>query len=120
MKTRNFITLALAAAAAVGLYQITRPSEDLVIGRSGKKWRVVLLGKMGDNRAYEIFAPAGSWGPHPELSVLRYSQTGADMNSRKVQAVGSGVPAAMMAGAALDFGLDFAGSKVLPLGTSGI
>ena len=81
---------------------------DIVTGKSGHSWRVVMIGVTGAVKTFEVFSPAGSFGPHGELSVLRYQQTGSDMNSRKVTAVGAGVPEAMRAAAIADFGLKVA------------
>lgn len=119
MKGKVPLTLVLAAAGAAGVYLLMKPKQDVVTGRSGKSWRVVLLGNTGGVKTYEIFTPAGAFGPHGELSVLRYSQMGADMNSRKVVGVGAGVPAEIMTVAASDFGVPFDASKVLAPGTSG-
>lgn len=119
MKSKTALSLMLAAAGAGGVYLLLKSKQELVTGRSGKSWRIVLLGNVGGTKTYEIFAPAGSFGPHGELSVLRYSQNGADMNSRKIVGVGAGVPAEIMTVAASDFGVPFDASKVLAPGTSG-
>lgn len=116
--TRSLVSLALAGLTGWGLWQIMKPQENLVAGKSGKSWRVVLLGKTGDVKTYELFSPAGSFGPHGELSVLRYSQTGSDMGSRKIVGVGQGVPTEMMTAASSDFGLPFNAGGVLAPGTS--
>jgi hypothetical protein len=118
MKSRSILTLALAGLGAFGVYHLLKPEENLVTGKSGHHWRVVLLGNTGGTKSYELFAPAGEWGPAPELSVLRYSQTGSDMGSRKILGVGAGVPEAMKAAAASDFGLSYGVSTLTP-GTSG-
>lgn len=109
----------LAAAGAGAVYLLLKPKQELVTGRSGKSWRVVLLGNTGGVKTYEIFAPAGSFGPHGEMSVLRYSQNGSDMNSRKIAGVGAGVPPEIMTVAASDFGVPFNPSNILAPGTSG-
>jgi hypothetical protein len=117
--SKTLVTLFLAGLGGYAVYQIMKPEENLVTGRSGHKWRVVLRGAAtGGAKEWEVFAPAGSWGPHAELSVVRYSQLGSDMASRKITGVGQGVPAEMLAGAQSDFGLVQSGG-VLPLGTSG-
>lgn len=94
--------LGLGGAAAFLLHGKT---GLLTTGQSGKAWRVVLLSNVAGVKTYEVFSPAGSFGPHGELSVVRYQQTGSDMGSRKVVGVGAGVPEAMRAAAASDFGL---------------
>jgi hypothetical protein len=115
--SKSLVSLFFVGLAGWSIYKLASPSEHLVTGKSGKSWRVVLRGKTGDVKEYEVFAPANSWGPHAELSVLRYSQTGSDMGSRKIVGVGAGVPEAMKAGAASDFGLPTTGGA-LPLGSS--
>lgn len=115
---KTWTVAALGLFAGLGLWHIMKPSVNLVTGKSGKPWRVVLLGKTGDVKTYELFSPAGSFGPHAELSVLRYSQTGSDMASRKVVGVGQGVPAEMTSVAASDFGLYLGTGGTLPLGSS--
>lgn len=115
--TKSFITLALAGLTGYGLWMLMKPKVEFVTGKSGKPWRVVLLGTTGDTREYEVFAPAGSWGPHAELSVIRYSQTGSNMASRKLIAVGAPVPAEITAGATSDF-VTPAPTGVMAMGTS--
>ena len=119
MKSKTALSLVLAAAGAGAVYLLLKPKQELVTGRSGKSWRVVLLGNTGGVKTYEIFAPAGSFGPHGEMSVLRYSQNGSDMNSRKVVGIGAGVPPEIMTVAASDFGVPFNPSNILAPGTSG-
>jgi len=99
--------LLVAALGALGLGAATflKKPGDTVTGKSGKSWRVVMIGTAGSTHTYEVFTPAGTFGPHEELSVLRYSQNGSDMASRKIVGVGAGVPDAIKAAAAADFGL---------------
>lgn len=99
--------LLVAALGAVGLGAVTllKKPGDLVTAKSGKSWRVVMLSSADGVKTYEVWTPAGSFGPHEELSVLRYSQTGSDMGSRRVVGVGAGVPDAIKQTAAADFGL---------------
>jgi len=101
--------LALLAAVGVGVAVALHQKKpgDVVTGKSGKAWRVVLLGNQSGVKTYEVFAPEGSFGPHGELSVLRYSQSGSDQASRQITGVGSGVPVAIVQTAASDFSLPF-------------
>jgi hypothetical protein len=116
--TKTLVTLGLAGLGAFAIFKLVSTPDELTLGKSGHKWRVVLHGKSpGGITEWEVFAPAGSWGPHGELSVLRYVQTGSDMSSRKLTGTGAGVPPEITAGAKEDFGLSTGG--VLPLGTSG-
>jgi hypothetical protein len=102
------LLLGIVALGGVGLaLTLSKKSGDVVTGKSGKSWRVVLIATTGNVKTYEIFAPEGSFGPHAELSVLRYSQTGSDMGSRQIVGVGEGAPEAMVSAAASDFGIPF-------------
>lgn len=106
--------LFVAALGALGFGALTAfgksKAGDVVTGKSGKAWRVVLIGTTpvtGSDtvHTYELFAPIGSWGNPGELSVLRYSQAGSNPSTRKVVAVASGLPSQMTQTAATDFGL---------------
>lgn len=97
----------LGAAALGAAVLIGKKPGDLVMGKSGKAWRVVLLGQVGGVKSYELIAPEASFGPHAEMSVLRYTQSGSDTASRKITGVGAGAPASVVQTAASDFGLPF-------------
>lgn len=101
--------LLLLAAVGVGAAIALKSKKpgDSVMGKSGKTWRVVMLGNASNVKTYEVFTPEGSFGPHGELSVLRYQQTGSDQASRKITGVGTGVPVAIVEAAASDFALPF-------------
>lgn len=101
--------LGVVAAAATAFGKSAAP---LVTGKSGKSWRVALLSTSGNDKTWEVFAPASSFGPHAELSALRYTQTGSDISSRKVAAVPSGVPAVIITTAASDFGVPLDASLI--------
>lgn len=94
--------LGLVAAGAAAM-SLLRVKGDIVTAKSGKSWRVVLLSNRDGVKTYELFAPEGSFGPHGELSVLRYSQTGSDTGTRKLVGIGSGVPPVMVTTAGADF-----------------
>jgi hypothetical protein len=98
--------LIVAALGAIGVaaYAFSKKDSGLVRAKSGKDWKVTLLSTAGNVKTWEVWAPAGSFGPHGELSVIRYSQTGSDINSRKVVGTGAGVPADMITTAKSDFG----------------
>ena len=106
--------LLLLAAVGVGAAIALKGKKpgDLVTGKSGKLWRVVKLPDSAGVKNYEVFAPASSFGPHGELSVLRYSQTGSNQSSRAITGVGAGVPEAIVKTAASDFGLPFDPSRM--------
>jgi hypothetical protein len=75
-----------------------------VTGASGKPWKVALI-RANEPKTYDVFAPAGSWGPHTEMFVVRYTQQGADQTSRKIVATGTNPTPEMIATAKADFGL---------------
>lgn len=112
---KGFLLLlgALGVGAAVAMI---KKDGDVVTGKSGKTWRVVFLGNASNVKSYEVFAPASSFGPHGEMSVLRYTQTGADQGSRKITGVGAGVPALIVKTAASDFSLPF-DAALMPAGS---
>lgn len=110
-KNPLFPLAALGVVAFGAMALSSRPAAakpaagSAVKGKSGKTWRVVLLSTSGATKTYEVFSPAGSFGPHGELSVVRYAQTGADTTARKIVGRGRDVPDAMFTTAAADFGL---------------
>ena len=110
MKTSALLLLAAVGVGAATL--LGKKPGDLVTGKSGKLWRVVMLGNASGVKSYEVFAPASSFGPHGELSVLRYSQAGSNQSSRQITGVGAGVPEAIVKTAASDFGLPFDPSRM--------
>lgn len=98
------VPLLLMAAGAAALF-VLKPKPELVTAKSGKSWRVALLSNAGGVKTYEVFAPQGSFGPHAELSVIRYQQTGADVGTRLLVGTGQGAPAEMVQTALADFGV---------------
>lgn len=104
-KSKGLLLVLGLGALGIGAATVLKKPGDVVTGKSGKAWRVVMIGTSGTTHTYEVWTPAGTFGPHEELSVLRYSQNGSDMASRKVVGTGAGVPAAILQAAAADFGL---------------
>lgn len=101
--------LALAALGTAGWYFWFRePSvalNDFVdsVGPVSKKhWKVraVATGPLGTTS--EVWAPAGSWGPHTDLLVTTYTQVG---NVRQRGFSGPDATDAMVRAAVDDFGL---------------
>lgn len=105
-KTGVLLLLAAVGVGAAAAFASRKPGDE-VTGKSGKTWRVVHLGNQAGTNSYEVFTPEGSFGPHGELSVLRYTQTGSNQASRAITGVGAGVPVAIVQAAATDFGLPF-------------
>ncbi len=100
--------MVVAALGVLGFGALARAKNPgtVVTGKSGKVWRMTHLGVTGTTHTYEVFAPKGSFGPHPELSVLRFSRV-SDQSIGKIIGVGSGVPLAVVQTAAADFSLPF-------------
>lgn len=119
-KKNPLIWLAGLGVLSFGALALAKSAGDVVTGKSGKRWRVVftgfervVTGMTSDYKGYEVFTPAGSFGPHAELSVLKYVQKGSDQSTRKISGVGQGVPEAIVKAAAADFGLPF-DSSLMP------
>lgn len=109
-KTTGFQKLALTgfAISAVALIvnaHLLSKNRTIVRGKSGKSWVVTMLKNVGGLKTYEIASPAGTFGPHGDLSVLVYSQKDADVSSRAVVAIGQGVPVAIIKTAGTDFSI---------------
>lgn len=117
MKKNTLMMLGLAGAGVAAFTLLAGKKGDKVVGRSGKPWRVVLLSNVEGTKTYEVFTPEKTWGPHPELSVVRYQQTGSDTSRRPIVGTGAGVPAEIVNAAVSDFGLSTTGG-ILGLGTS--
>ncbi len=64
---------------------------------NGHTWKLVPVATGG----VDVFAPAGSWGPHGELRVLRFTQTSSSA-PRVLAGVASGVPPAVLQAAMKD------------------
>jgi hypothetical protein len=104
------VPLALGAAA---LYFLNRssapPTFSAITASSGRKWLTRTLGVTGTGPSrtttVEVWAPAGSFGPHHQLLVATYRQTGADTNSRVAISTGPDAVASMIAAAGQDFGI---------------
>lgn len=102
---KGLFLVATLAALGIGAVAMKKKPGDLVTGSSGKTWRVVMLSNVNGLKTYEVFTPEATFGPHPELSVLRYSQQDANVASRKVTGAASDVPPQITQTAAADFGL---------------
>lgn len=98
------LLIGLGAVVAIAAAQLKKPG-DLVSAKSGKTWRVVMLSNVGGVKTYELWSPAGSFGPHDDMLVLTYQQTGSDTASRKKVSLGPGALEAMVNTAASDFGV---------------
>lgn len=74
------------------------PSQTVSV--NGHTWKLV---KRTDGDI-DVFAPAGSWGPHGELLVCRFRQ-GAAAADRTLTGAGQGVPEAVLKAAMTDLGI---------------
>ena len=105
------ITVILAAGAV--WYYLSRQKsyafQPVTGGVTKKPWltRVVNISGSGDNKKtmVELWAPAGSWGPHGNVLVVTYEQTGDNKGSRKSLGVGPEAVPAMVTAAGQDFGI---------------
>ncbi len=82
------------------------PSQTVSI--NGHIWKLVPVpssdGFVGASTV-DVFAPAGSWGPHGELRVLRFTQTVSPGAPRVLAGVASGVPPAVLQAAIKDLAI---------------
>ncbi len=112
------ITLILAAGAA--WYFLSRQKsyafQPVTGGVTHKPWltRVVGITGSGDNKKtmVELWAPAGSWGPHGNVLVVTYEQTADNKGSRRSLGVGPEAVPAMVTAAGQDFGIQTAPATV--------
>lgn len=101
------------ALGAVALYALSRknqaPQFSSVQGKSGKKWLTRTLGVAGTGPSrtttVEVWAPAGSYGPHLDTLVATYNQTGSDTSSRVALSTGPNAVPQMITDAGQDFGI---------------
>jgi peptidoglycan hydrolase-like protein with peptidoglycan-binding domain len=91
--------------AAVDPSETAEHPPSTVTGKSGHHWLVVLVTAEQEPKLFDVIAPAGEWGPHEDLRVVRYSQAGSDTNSRTMVAAADGVPSEILAAAVSDFGI---------------
>ena len=84
-------------------------SSGTTVSKNGHTWKLVPVGSETD-----VFAPAGSWGPHGELRVLRFV-----IKSKMLSGAAAGVPQAVMDAAIKDLGVKMpAGPVVAPAASS--
>lgn len=77
-------------------------SNAPVTAPAGGPWKVVLVSSDGSGDTYDIYAKAGSFGPHQEVAVIRFKV----VDGRRVLLTEQpGLPEQMKAAARDDFGL---------------
>jgi hypothetical protein len=74
---------------------------------TGRSWavRTTKVDGSGETKktTVEVWAPAGSWGPHTDLLVTTYQQTGSNMNSRVSLGTGPNALPEMVTAVGQDF-----------------
>lgn len=90
----------LPAAPAPTLPAAPAPSgaPSQTVSANGHAWKLV---QVPGKTEVDVFAPAGSWGPHGELRVLRYDQP-SSASPRVLVGVAEGVPKAVLDAAMKD------------------
>jgi len=105
------VPIALGAGA---LWLLSRsgskaPAFSPVQAKSGRKWLTRTLGVSGSGptrtTTVEVWAPAGAYGPHLDMLVATYKQTGSDTNSRVAISTGPSALPQQITDAGLDFGI---------------
>lgn len=104
------VPLALGAGAFWLLSRSNKaPQFTVVQAKSGRKWLTRTLGVTGTGPArtttVEVWAPAGAYGPHLDMLVATYKQTGSDMNSRVAISTGPNALPQQITDAGQDFGI---------------
>lgn len=104
------VPIALGALAVWVLSQQAKaPAFQQVQAKSGRKWLTRTMSVTGTGAAkqtvVEVWSPAGSFGPHLDMLVATYRQTGSDTNARVAISTAAGVPDAMITAAGQDFGI---------------
>jgi hypothetical protein len=104
------VPLALGAGVVWLLSRSNKaPAFSIVQAKSGRKWLTRTLGVSGTGNArtttVEVWAPAGSYGPHLDMLVATYKQTGSDTNSRVALSTGPSALPQQITDAGLDFGI---------------
>lgn len=100
------------ALGGLALYLLTRkplPPFSTVQAASGRTWLVRTIHVQGTGPSKvsttEVWAPAGSFGPHGSVLVATYTQKADDKNSRVAVMTGPHAVPAMITAAGQDFGI---------------
>lgn len=84
--------IALGAGGAVYYFATKASAKTVTVG--GRTWKLKPAGKNAAGlELTDVIAPAGSWGPHAEMLVLRFNTTTSGVKT--LEAVGQNVPQAM-------------------------
>jgi peptidoglycan hydrolase-like protein with peptidoglycan-binding domain len=82
-------------------------SASSTVSAGGHSWKLVTVSVIGPATNVDVYAPAGSWGPHGELRVCRFTQVGA---SRLLSGVAQDVPKAVLDAALKDLSIKIPGA----------
>ena len=92
----------MLALGGLGYWLYKKKTGDQTITLNGHTWVLRKLEPVvGQPTATNVFAPKGSWGPHEEMLVLRFTETAAGA-PRILAGVGDAVPVAMRDAAMTD------------------
>lgn len=114
MKTLT-ITLGFGALAA---WLLTKKAQSaaptgMIVEKNGHRWELVDVpnppGVVGANTT-NVFAPAGSWGPHQRMLVLSFYVAVVPNAPRVLSGVGAGVPVQMRDAAMKDLAITVPGA----------
>lgn len=104
------VPVALGAGALWLLSRSNKqPAFSIVQAKSGRKWLTRTLGVTGTGDArtttVEVWAPAGAYGPHLDMLVATYKQSGSDTASRVALSTGPSALPQQITDAGIDFGI---------------
>lgn len=110
----ELLTVAALGAGGYWLYKKisegpTYPFESVTGGVTKRPWktRVTAIKGTGADKVttVQVWAPAGSWGPHLDVLVTTYQQKGSDKNTRVSLGTGPSAIPQMVTAAGQDFGI---------------
>lgn len=98
-------TTLLLGLGALGYWLVKKKSGDQVITINDHTWVLRAVAPVPGQPSFtNVLAPKGSWGPHNEMLVVRFSQTGPSA-PRLLAGVGADVPVAMRDAALKDLAI---------------
>lgn len=115
------ITAVIALAAGAGVYYFaTKAKASQTVVKNGREWILEKVstpprddGKVitGQGETWNVYAPAGSWGPHGKLLVVQYHTVlGPGSGYRVLSGVGQDVPVALRDAAIAAFDITVPGT----------
>lgn len=85
------------------------------VSAGGHSWKLVTVSTIGPVTTVDVYAPAGSWGPHGELRVCRFTQIAG---VRMLSGVAQDVPKAVLDAALKDLSIQVPGAGAAAASTS--